>query len=218
MRIFSVVLGSAFLFVSCFNCEPDIELGFFGLMDESHSFFPYSSSEVLRFIDQDSMEHTLRQKFFTDTHEARAVVDLLCSEAIIGGQEEYYRLEKKSITLTDTARGGYIEIILTTGISNLDDIDSSVVYDYLSMNCGTGPVSRISNRIITSIHEDFNNGQSPNEYLNIASFIGDTIINNTLYKDVYRGVHNGRGKTYYNKANGILLIYISEDDFLVLQS
>lgn len=200
------------------DCPPSIDLGSFELTDESLEFFTYSDRDTVRFIDQDNIDHILVPTYFNELYDSQVIVETLCEKDLVARQIEFYHTQRSTIRLEDKSNGGYIWMDLSTILTNSDGQDASMIYDNFSLQCATQNSAGISTRIISSIQKELEHGTDPNEVKDLATYIGKTTINNKIYKDVYRGDFQGVGSIFYNKEYGIIQIYVSENDYLVLKN
>ncbi len=211
------------LFFSCGKCGLSINLGEFLLKEESKEFFVYDNNQILIFEDQDGNDQKLVVDNEKAIYEINMIVRTLCEEGIIDSQHEYYKTLNQQISFKDSSERRIIALELVTHFEDADDIDSIAVYDVIGVrgNLFNGDefIARTSCNIITSIHQNSISDEHRNIFEEEASFIGDTILFGTEFKEVFKS--NSRSTPvpstiFFSKIDGVVMIYVDDNNYLKL--
>jgi len=194
------------------KCGADIKLGEFAIEDSSKDFFSYTENDRLVFENHQGIEIIYELEDYTEKENDRDIINTLCSGGLFDHQVEYYSHDSKRIKFTNSTTGDNIVMFLRVASSNENDITDRNVFDLFSLSCSN--FGHATNMYIqTAVHqagieEEYQPYHQPNIIL-------DTIINSTLYPEVY-SISNSfyNLKTFYTKADGLILIEEEDGKFL----
>jgi hypothetical protein len=205
----------SFLLISC-NCDPDVLLGDVTLMDTTKNKFPYSGNETLVFVNQNEQEIKYFGKNSKEIKPIRLVAAVTCSEGKFDNTEEFFNSEIETVTFSDQDGNQkfYTELSVRSD-NNIFAGTNTVFYDYLS--------------IATSYAEDFNVGDislivddrgnqinTEEQSLGLSRYIGDTVLFERPFKEVYESSNQSQSPTFFNYAQGIVAYQPTDSTYLVL--
>ena len=208
------------------ECGADIKLGEVQLNEDSKNFIPYSGNEELIFIDHLGIKHKLKSLNGRKLVNSRSITRSLCLNELFDSQYEYYKSQSEEIAFTDSYGNQIFHINLSTDILNDENTNENTIYDLISVNLGVynsnSNIEQLGGelRIITrEIQGQLDQNQMQNTQIRANSiFIGDTILYNRNFENIYKAkTYENSKNLYYNKSKG-LIAFGSIDKFWVLDN
>jgi hypothetical protein len=217
MRNFLIIFLSVCVFTTCrvSECGSDIRLGGYQLADESKQYIPYIGNEILVFIDEKGVEHTLHSTKGLELTETRSIARATCNNGFLDTQYEYYDSQREDIVFIDSFGNQIFFVDLLTHIENDKNTDLCVIYDFLLVDSGINGDFNGQIRIVTKERNNQLNSIQRDK-LNLSEFIGDTILYDREFRNVYKGKVSENRNIYYNKEKGVIAFEISIDKHWVL--
>lgn len=217
MKSIIIVLFSILSLTSCRirECGFDIKLGEYKLSNESRQFIPYTGNEILTFIDEQGVEHILNSPEGKVLTETRSIARTICNNGLFDTQHEYYNSQREQIVFNDSFGNQIFYLDLLTHIINEENTNINVIYDFLLVDSGFDGNFNGQIRIVTKERENqLTSLQRENLFL--SEFIGDTILYDREFRNVYKGNVSENRNIYYNKEKGVVAFEVSNNDFWVL--
>jgi len=203
-----------FLFSCGEDCPPDITLGEFPLSDTSIVFIPYSSTDTLIFADQIGNEQFLSSNGIVQS-EINNIVRTICSDGLLDGQQELYKVQIFDIAFRDSFGIGnqIFNLTLTTSSEVAESPDANAVFDLLNVSA-----SGFDNlRIITDERQNQVSDNFRDNFLNLSEFLGDTTLFGKNFKDVYEEKSDNGSVLYFNKHRGVVALKFNALEYWVLR-
>ncbi|MEM6263094.1 MAG: hypothetical protein AAGI38_11345 [Bacteroidota bacterium] len=206
---------SLVLVIGC-ECGPSTKLGEIDLAPVSREMVPYTGTETLVFIDQDSMMHQLRSLTGWEEKEVNMQVRVQCEEGFLDVQADYYKTQIAEISFIDASGGPAFYCALSTFFEDAPNLDDIAIYDDLNVYSGLlgnyyGDISILASEqqgVVSSAHKE--------EVLQHSLFIGDTTLYNRNFQEVYQTINGGERAIFYNRYEGVVAFKIDEEAFWVL--
>ena len=219
MRKFIIIFFYTLFFVTCQigECGSDIRLGEYQLSEESRQYIPYTGNEILIFIDEQDVEHKLSSPKGKILTETRSIAGTPCNNGLFDTQYEYYDSQREQIVFIDLFGNQIFYLDLLTHIENDENTDSSVIYDFLLVDSGFNGNFNGQIRIVTKERDNQLTSIQRDE-MNLSDFIGDTILYNREFRNVYKGKVDENRSIYYNKEKGVVAFEVSIDEYWVLRN
>ncbi len=210
------IIASLLLVSSCTRigeCGADIKLGDIPLNEDSRQFIPYTGNEELTFTNNQGVEHILKSIEGRRLIDSRSITRTICNNDMFDTQKEYYKSQMEEIVFTDSNGNQIFWIRLLTRIINDENTNENTIFDLLSVNIGIynsdsgieafGGELKIVTR---EIQNQLNTNQM--DELRIESrYIGDTILYNRSFQNVYKAKAYENSKSiYYNKSKGLIAL------------
>jgi hypothetical protein len=204
------------------ECGSDIKLGNIQLIEESRQFIPYVGNEELVFSNNQGIEHRLKSIEGRKLMDSRSITRTICSNDMFDTQHEYYKSQMEEIAFTDSNGNQIFWIRLLTFIANDENTNENTIFDLLSVNIGIynsdSGIEAFGGelKIITrEIQNQLNLDQIDELRIN-SRYIGDTILYNRNFQDVYKAkAYENSKHIYYNKSKGLIALGTT-DEFWVL--
>lgn len=212
---------SAFLLsISLFSCEcePSVLLGEVYLTETSKSIFPYSGRETLIFINQDGEETKFYGENSRETKPHSITAGNVCSNGVFDNSREYYESEMETVTFFD--QGGNqlfyanLEVMIDESTFGTNDIR---FFDHLQINSSSN-IDFNFNQISLIIDERGNQVDVDQQFFHnsYSKYIGDTILYEKSFENVYQSTDEGKTSVFFNYAEGIVAISSSDSSYAVL--
>jgi uncharacterized protein YrzB (UPF0473 family) len=217
MKYYLITFLSVCVFTACQlgECGSDIRLGEYQLAEESKQYIPYIGNEILVFIDEKGVEHKLSSTKGLVLTETRSIARTICDNGLLDNQQEYYDSQREEIVFIDSLGNQIFFFDLLTYIENDENKNSYVIYDFLLVDSGINGNFNGQIRIVTKERDNQLTSTQRNE-LNLSEFIGDTILYDMEFSNVYKGKVSENRNIYYNKEKGVVAFEISIDQYWVL--
>jgi hypothetical protein len=208
------------------ECGADIKLGEVKLNDDSKNFIPYTGNEELIFIDHLDIKHRLKSLNGRKLVDSRSITKSLCLNGLFDSQYEYYKSQSEEIVFTDSYGNQIFWINLSTDVLNDENTNENNIYDLISVNLGVYNSNSNTEqlggelRIITrEIQGQLNQNQMQDSQVRANTiFIGDTILYNRNFENIYKAkTYESSKNMYYNKSKG-LIAFGSINEFWVLDN
>lgn len=202
------------------QCGDDINLGKLDLDNISRDFVPYTGNEVLTFADQNGNRHTLTSQRGRQEFDTRLVLNKLCRGNIekldFDDQEEYFQTQREEIVFFDQSGNQAFYIDLFTLFEEADQPDAVAIYDQLSVHPSLRGLTFASLNVITKVRQNELSASYKNVLLNGSTFIGDTVLFEREFQEVYQsGLFDGRS-TFYNRTEGVVAFDFGKGAYWVL--
>lgn len=213
-----LLLALSFLLYSCSECDDNIVAGEFNLTDTSRGFIPYSGMETLTFVDNNGIEHKLNSENGKNLEATTMTVRELCDAGFLDKSTMFFNTEREQVAFFDSLGRQIFYADLLTAFEDHEDLDSIAIYDqlYLTGTIDSNSIGEI--RIITEERQNqISDEHRNNSQISQTRLIGDTILYDQFFSDVFVNI-NGAGRgIYYNKEKGIVAFKLSEEGFWVLK-
>ncbi len=204
-------------FYSCqIGCGDDILIATLKISPVSQSFIPYSGDEILTFKDHDGKKFRLTSERGITTNTFLLIENQIC-EGLDGldWQNEYYDHEYQQIVFTDDL-GNKISLGLSIDYVYRTRLDALIIYERLLIDAD---INRLSSTAQLLLCTNELQGNIPDNYKNFYAtqtrFIGDTILHDNAYQDIYEGSFTD-SRIYFSKNKGVILIS-RDDKFWILE-
>ena len=222
--MFRIILAIqiSLLFVGCAeferSCGENIRLKHFKLQEKSLDFISYSANEKLVFENQNGKEIIYNFESEDEHSDLPYHINTLCDEGWLDQQTEYFGYESKSIKFSSTESDDFIRLVLGLGVSSDEDIDKKIVYNVLAVHGKVESMETISTaNIITSFHQNEPAEESEFTHYDQAKIIGDTLVNNHLYREVYKFKNHEDVSIFYTKQDGLFFVTDENENYIRLK-
>ena len=214
-----LVLILCMIYWGCSECSNDEKVGEYTLSQQSLNYSPYENSDTIIYEDQNELEIKLIAETlgigkgtvrFKQTEQSGT-----CSIL-----NEYFATESKNVTFLTDNRLLVMQIKSEILIELHDNKDSIAVIENLMLwySNKIGPnLETFTFDIITNeLENKVSNSYIQNE-LNQATYIGDTVLMNENYVNVFMFENEIGSQFYYNLEKGPFLIEFSENNYWKLK-
>lgn len=208
-------------FYSCNRCEPDINLGKLDLAEESKLFIPYNGNETLVFEDNNGDRHQLTSMKGLELLSTETIVRTICYHDFLDQQNLFYETQREQIAFFDANDKQIFDVDLLTyaeiySDNDSIDIDFIPIYDFLLVSPMINGIFSGDIRIITKERKNHVSAYLKEEFWPLSRYIGDTIIYEREFKNVYKSSMDSVRQVFYNKEKGLIAIGLSKNEYWVL--
>jgi len=184
------------------NCPDDIKIGEKFLTSKSLSFFPYLNKQKLIF--EDSLGERL---IFSSPDGVKKELNKIhvykkCTEFKYDGQSsyEYFEGESRNVVFFSKDPEYSFNLGLFTSILRPEQ---EMFYDHLIVDLtGIGTIGR--GDFVTDIRFTETYKEEEFNITNKLTFVGDLIINDSLYKEVYKSDYMDSRQIYFSRYSGLV--------------
>lgn len=225
---FSIIILASIM-IACSDCGKDEVLGAIPLSDKTFSIVPYDSGTSLLFENENGVEIVV--DVLTDSISmSQLTVATLCDEGIFDNQHQTFDTQIRHFELGDENDSLRLNISLQTlanpflhvadpEFSHLT-VDSIHILDMMFLNGNilkNGSVDRSFNLNIKTDDQQLPSNSSFLLQAQTGEFIGDTILFDQAYSDVFKGSNFQNNQCFYNAAFGLLGVTFEEGGYWKLK-
>jgi len=219
---YSLKLIILFLSVSHYNCNKCDQESIIEEFHLSSETLEYTNSvsqvDNLIYIDESNIERSFNISHRTLTKDSIEIRTLIFNDNC--SPITKYIIGEKSLHWFLTDQNQYIIFSSQIEVENTPILDSIVVYE--NLNVFISPSGNYEQQMIFDIviNETQNkiSQEYRNENLSEAAFIGDTIIQNQSYKNVYEFTNEYNNSCFFNKSNGLFMITFDNDKIWLIKN